>query len=91
MCKYNYITLFIVSLLTSHITLAAQPSATELLDKFAATQDKLQSFIYKCETSCESRNNLPAYKKSSGKQTEFCEVRYDGNRTSSLSRLHLWV
>lgn len=80
---YKHIIITVVSLLSVQVIAAKHPSALELLDKYAETQDRLQSFIYKSKSSYESHNSLPAYKKCSGKKTEFYELRYDGNRTSA--------
>jgi len=66
------------------------PTAFELLDKFAETQDKLKSFIINSESSIEADNS---FRIGIGKSGRLCEVRYDGNRADG-NRVklceHLW-
>jgi len=47
MCKYIIIT--IASLMPLQVIATEHPTVSELLDKFAATQEKLRSFIAKAE------------------------------------------
>jgi len=66
------------------------PTAFELMDKYAETQDKLKSFIIKSESSMEADNS---FRIGIGKSGRLCEVRYDGNRAEgNRVRLceHLW-
>jgi len=63
-----------------------QPSVSELLDKYAETQDKVKSYICKCEISTEMDALLskPPYSALSGKNKKeaMWEFRYDGSRYS---------
>jgi hypothetical protein len=52
--------------------------ALELLDKYAETQDKQQSFILKSETSVVGSNS--ALKIRNRKENRYGELRFDGNR-----------
>ena len=59
------------------------PTVTELLDKYAETQDKLQSFIIKSETSCGGASTslsgrLPRIPE--GSTGSVSELRFDGKR-----------
>ena len=66
---------------------AESPSVSELLDKYAATQDKLRSFIIKSEDSVETTASL--FRSTQKKKTYFSSVlRFDGQRISL--RNHLW-
>ena len=82
MCRYIIIP--IVLLMTLQVVAAQQPTAFELLDKYAATQDKLQSFIVKGKSSSDIHCSYssPQYKPYSGRKRKFVsyEFRYDGNR-----------
>jgi len=60
------------------------PTALELLDKYAETQDKLKSFIIKSETSSESGSSLFGRGKQKGSSAT--ELRSDGERSCRLSR-----
>lgn len=73
----RYIIVLGVCLVASHPVAAQNPSVTELLDKYAATQDKLQSFILKCETS--EKTDYQMIGRTLDKR-RISEVRYDGNR-----------
>lgn len=68
----------------------AKPTAFELLDKYSETQDKLQSFIVKCErtpyyASTSLTGRLPRVGK--GKAGGFVEDRFDGKRSKHLFRM----
>ena len=69
------------------------PTVTELLDKYAETQDKLKSFVITNETTMKGATNHPITPSAlkgkirySVSSSEFC---YDGNRMST--RLHRWL
>jgi len=49
----RYIIVLGVCLVASHPVTAQNPSVTELLDKYRATQDRLKRFIAKGETTTE--------------------------------------
>ncbi len=71
----------------SHKIKPKQPTAFELLDKYAETQDKLQSFIVKFEhtryhASTSLSGRLPRLGPS--EPTGFNEVRFDGKRRKWL-------
>jgi len=61
-----------------------KPTAFELLDKYAETQDKLQSFIVKGNSSSNIHGSYssPQHKPYSGRRRKYVsyEFRYDGNR-----------
>jgi len=76
MDKYKIIVLGLC-LAASRSFATQNPSVTKLLDKYAETQDKLQSFILKCETSDKADYQMV------GKTMDHrsaSEVRYDGDR-----------
>jgi hypothetical protein len=60
------------------------PTAFELLDRYAETQDKLQSFIVKGSSSADIHGSYssPQHKPYSGRKRKFVsyEFRYNGNR-----------
>ncbi|MHC4483470.1 MAG: hypothetical protein ACYSW4_07980, partial [Planctomycetota bacterium] len=63
------------------------PSVAELLDKYAATQDKLRSFIVKTETTGQWMNTAM----NKGRKTYSkigSELRYDGDRAYIL--FYMW-
>jgi len=65
-------------------------SVSELLDKYVETQDKLQSFIVKCErtpyhASTSLTGRLPRLGK--GQAGGFVEDRFDGKRSKHLFRM----
>lgn len=67
-----------------------KPTAFELLDKYAETQDKLQSFIVKFErtpyyASTSLTGRLPRVKQ--GQAGGFVEDRFDGKRSKHLFRM----
>ena len=62
----------------------AEPTAKELLDKYAETQDKLKSFIIKFNNSCDSISSRPGTPKRKRKTYRTYEVRFDGNRYNIL-------
>ena len=84
MCRH--IITFLICLTVIQPAAAKNPTALELLDKYAETQDKLQSFISKCESmgsgysSFLNKKDSPTY--------VYCEARFDGNRTNV--RRQMW-
>jgi hypothetical protein len=67
-----------------------KPTAFEILDKYAKTQDKLQSFIVKFEhTPYQASSSLPGQlpRLGKGQAGGFDEIRFDGKRSKSLFRL----
>jgi hypothetical protein len=86
----RYLILATASLMTLQIATAKQPTAFELLDKYAETQDKLQSFIVKFERSPHQASTslsgrLPRLGK--GKTGGLVEYRFDGKRSKYLFRM----
>jgi hypothetical protein len=76
--------------MAAQLAAAKNPTAFELLDKYAETQDKLQSFIVKFErtpyrASSSLSGQLPRLRK--GQAGGFGEYRFDGKRSKSLFRL----
>jgi len=66
------------------------PTAFELLDKYAETQDKLQSFIVKFErTPYQASSSLPGQlpRIGKGEARGFTEYRFDGKRSKYLFRM----
>lgn len=57
-------------------------TVSQLLKKYRATQNKLQSFIAKGESLIEYVNKT---RQSNRKETEHCEFRFDGNRVNHRS------
>jgi hypothetical protein len=87
---YRYILIPMVLLLPLQAAAAKQPTAFELLDKYAETQDKLQSFIVKFErspyqASTSLSGRLPRLGK--GQASGFVEYRFDGKRSKYLFRM----
>jgi len=68
------------------------PTAFELLDRYAETQDKLKSFIIKGQTITESSMNVrltsPTPTRADTKTYRSWEVRFDGQRVNS--RVAMW-
>jgi len=83
---YSYIIMLIVCALPLQVIAVEHPTASELLDRYAATQDKLQSFISKCESSSSGDSSF-LNKKDSPLYVS-CEARVDGNRTNV--RRQMW-
>lgn len=83
MPKYIIISLVWLTLLPAKAY--DRPSVLELLDKYAETQDKLKSFILKCEDSWEMK---PSEVPGVIKHYRESEVRFDGNRFSMHQ--HQW-
>lgn len=81
-----------VCLLSLQVIATEKPTAFELLDKYAANQDKLKSFICKQEMSADRHALLTEapYKALSGKSKtkESYEYRFDGSRYNT--RLRKW-
>lgn len=75
----------IVCLMPLQVIAAKQPTAFELLDKYAETQDKLQSFILK--GAC-STDYVDFFMRGKNKAHEAFEVRLDGNQFSL--RKQIW-
>jgi hypothetical protein len=79
-----------VLLLPLQAAVAKQPTAFELLDKYAETQDKLQSFIVKYEhTTYQASTSLPGRlpRLGKGQAGGFNEIRFDGKRRKWLFRM----
>ncbi|NLH17099.1 MAG: hypothetical protein GX455_11015 [Phycisphaerae bacterium] len=86
----------VANLLNLSIVCSAQvthpPTATEILDHYAATQDKLKSFIIREETipieirSTSQRSQIH-YLKGDGKPTAIIESRSDGQRAKWYNRM----
>ncbi len=79
----RYVIIVIVCLVPLQAIAAKHPTAFELLDKFAETQDKLQSLIIKYETSTYGASSsvfgqLPRIPK--GGTGSFNEIRFDDKR-----------
>lgn len=69
-----------------------QPGATEILNRYTATQDKLKSFIIKEETILiEVRSTVPMLElhnlKGDGKPTTIIESRSDGQRAKWFNQM----
>lgn len=73
----TYLTAISIWLCLSSAASTANPTASELLDKYAQTQDKLQSYIIKSESWTEFSLRTLARKK---RIDHICEVRYDGTQ-----------
>jgi len=82
----KYIIIAIVWIIPFQAMAADNPTALELLDRYAATQDKLQSFISKCESLGDSDSSFFDTKDSPTYVS--CEARFDGNRTNI--RRQMW-
>jgi hypothetical protein len=83
--------IFIVAAVTClmHLGAPARESLTisQLLEKYAETQNKLQSsFAIKTETTSKWHLVSPRVT-AKGTLHEFCDLRWDGNRTSTRTRL----
>ena len=68
------------------IASAAMPSATDLIEKYADTQNKVRSFIIKSDNSTVGEVHLPG-SKSTAEMTTAAETRFDGERISLRSRM----
>jgi hypothetical protein len=84
MCRSIITTLICFSVV--HLAAVKNPTSLELLDRYAATQDKLQCFISKCENWGSSDSSFFNIKDSP--TYVFCEARFDGNRTNV--RRQMW-
>lgn len=83
----KYVIIVVVFLLPLQSIEAKQPTAHELLDKYAETQDKLQSFIVKFErTPYRASSSLQGQLPRLGKEqaTGYNEFRFDGRRSKWL-------
>jgi hypothetical protein len=80
MCRY--IITIMICLTVVQLAIAKNPTALELLDKYAQTQDKIyKSFVIKFEEAREQYNSH-TYGLERGKRRggTFCEMRFDGRR-----------
>ncbi|OHB59493.1 MAG: hypothetical protein A2167_01335 [Planctomycetes bacterium RBG_13_46_10] len=82
MCKH--ITIILILLLSLQVMAAERPTIFDLLDRYAANQDKLQSFITKAIYTSENSNS---YGLGEGKRTEFIMRQFDGDRSKLLIKL----
>jgi hypothetical protein len=92
MCKYTIIA--ILSLMTLQVIGAKQAkpkrvSISELLDKYAETQDKVQSFIAKTVSLAETVSSNPRYKGRKRYYRTLSEIRSDGEREYAL--MYMWI
>ena len=79
---FRYVIVAIVCFLTLQVIAAERPTAFDLLDKYAETQDKLQSYIIKSEVTSEAHSS----RLGKGLYYNSIEMRYDGNRNKSIGR-----
>lgn len=77
-----------VCLITLQAIAYEHPSVAELLDKYAETQDKLQSFIIKAEASTLINGLVHGGKLRANNKKDFgsYELRYDGERIFSAHK-----
>ncbi|HUW19618.1 MAG TPA: hypothetical protein VMW16_09975 [Sedimentisphaerales bacterium] len=84
MWKRNYLTLFIISLLISHTTLAIQPSASDLVDKYTQALDSTKSFIEHYEKTTDFSWRLLRGRsgklQDSGKSFTRGQIKHDDQR-----------
>ena len=80
MCRYKIIILICLSVVLS--AAAKNPTALELLDKYAETQNKIyKSFVIKFEEAREQYNSHTyGIEKGNRRGGSFCEMRFDGRR-----------
>ncbi len=87
-----HLTLFLIWSAPLQLTAAQNPTTVQLLDKYAETQDKLNSFIIKGQTAKESSINVrltsPVPTRADTKTHRSWEVRFDGQRVNS--RVSIW-
>ena len=88
---YKHIIITIATLISLQTLAEDHPSAAELLDKYAATQENFCSFISKTENTIEfeSKPNNPNFKKSYQKNFKREDFRYDNGKRANL-RTHIW-
>ena len=67
---YKYIIIDLLYLIPLQVIAAVSPTVSELLDKYAETQNKLKSFIIKSETSADIDESYawPGWAQHSGKK-----------------------
>jgi len=65
------------------------PTALELLDKYAETQNKVQSFIAETVSLGETVSSNPEYKGKKRYSRTFSEIRSDGEREYAL--IYTWI
>jgi len=88
MYKYFMTLLFLMSV---HAFATEHPSVTELLDKYAATQDEIyQSFIIKSEMSCESSSSKPGEVGLVRHMASTDEFRFDDKNGRFSNRTFIW-
>jgi len=90
---YKYIIIAIASLMPLQVIGAKQAkpkrvSISELLDKYAETQDKVQSFIAETVSLAETVSSNPRYKGKKRYYRTFSEIRSDGEREYALR--YMW-
>jgi len=86
---YKSIIIVAVTWLIPLQTIASEyPTAPELLDKYAETQNKLKSFILKAQTSRKGKSSTAARGKFSIDYSYEYELRFDGNRANV--RRNIW-
>lgn len=86
-----YIVFAVISFVPLQLSAAEQPTALELLDRYAETQDKLQSsFIIKSRSTSIVDGFMMGgrHKASNEVINRFHELRFDGDRISM--RRHMW-
>ena len=81
---YRHIITILTCLAVLQPAAAKNPTAYELLDKYAATQDKLKSFIIKSEAQGDSDSSF--FKADKPPSHSSYEIRFDGNRTNIRSQ-----
>lgn len=84
---YRYIIIAAAFLLPLQVAAGKNPTALELLDKYAETQGRFQSFIAKVEISRSGfSTGLMAGKPWKGRYITECDARFDKRRASVRSR-----
>ncbi|NIP26959.1 MAG: hypothetical protein GWN67_21925, partial [Phycisphaerae bacterium] len=78
MCRY--IITILICLIGVQLAAAKNPTAVELLNKYAETQNKLKSFILKAQTSRRGKSSTAARGKFSTDYSYEYELRSDGSR-----------
>lgn len=68
----------VICLVLCHAVAAESPSPAELLDRYAANQDRLKSFIVKIESTTTHLTQNGSERQSSSKQN-ITELRYEDN------------
>jgi len=83
---FRYAVLLVALFSRLEIASAAMPSAADLIEKYADTQNKICSFIIKSDNLTVGEVLLPG-SKSTAEMTTAAEIRFDGERISLRSRV----